>query len=99
MGPTGRGGSVAITGGIKLPALGSDLRTGGGRVFLGTVAGGSPFARAGIQAGDEIGSINGKSVDTMTQAEIEAAFRNKNVQVVVWRDDGKNMFSTGIQTP
>jgi S1-C subfamily serine protease len=69
------------------------------RVFLGTIAGGSAFTRAGLQSGDEVGSINGKSVDTMTEAEIRAAFRNKNVQVVVWRNDGKDMVSTAIQTP
>lgn len=99
MGPTGRGGQALITGTIKLQAQGADLKTGDQRAFLGTVPAGSPFARAGIHSGDEIASINGRAVDTMTQAEIEAAFRNKEVKVVIWRNEGKDMFSTAIQTP
>ncbi|MBX7209508.1 MAG: PDZ domain-containing protein [Verrucomicrobiaceae bacterium] len=88
----GRGTPDPITRSIRLQGAGVDLTRKDGRIFIGTLAAGTALAKSGLRQGDEIGGINGKGVDKMTEAEIKAAFQAGEVQLVIWRNDGKDMF-------
>ncbi len=76
--------------GLELGGIGATLRPTPGGIALGDVFAGDPAARAGLRAGDQVLSIDGEPVDTLSMGDVLQRLRGEagtSVGVLARRPD------------
>jgi predicted aspartyl protease len=72
----------------EINSSGFTIKFSGGKPFVNNVIDRSPASEAGLKNGDEIISVNGKLVDTMSATDLRASFRKigDRIEIVIKRN-------------